>query len=54
MGRLDLDADEALLDAMGVVVLAALEAIGDDPEARLKCVRQLLAVAEEEVSRRLL
>jgi len=35
-------------------VLAALERIGDDPEARYSLFRRLLAVAEEEAVRRCL
>jgi hypothetical protein len=43
----DLDLDEVFLDALEAVVLAALERIGDDLEARFRFFRRLLAVAEE-------
>jgi hypothetical protein len=36
---------------VATVVLAALKRIGDDPEARFRCFRRLLAVAEEEAAR---
>ena len=49
----DLDLDEVFLDALDSVVLAALERIGDDPAARFRFFRRLLAVADEEVGRRL-
>jgi hypothetical protein len=49
----DLDhIDEAFLDAVEAVVLAALERIGDNPEARFRLFRRLLAVAEGEAVRR--
>ena len=51
MDRLDLDLDEVFLDAMEAVVLAALERIGDDPDARFRFFRRLLAVAQEVVQR---
>ena len=41
----DHDLDEVFLDALGAVVLAALDRIGDDPEARFSFFRRLLAVA---------
>lgn len=47
----DLDLDEVVLDALKAVVLAALEQIGDDPEARFKFFRELLAKAEDEAAR---
>jgi hypothetical protein len=39
------DADALFLDAVDAVVLAALEAIGNDPPARFRLFRELLAVA---------
>ncbi len=52
-GRPRPDLDEVFLDALKAVVLAALEWIGHDPDARFRFFRQRLAVAEEEaVSRR--
>jgi len=49
----DLDPDEVFLDAVEAVVLAALECIGDDPEARFRFSRRLLDAAQQEtVSRR--
>jgi len=39
---------EVFLDAVDAVVLAALERIGDDPQARFRFFRPLLAVAEEQ------
>jgi len=50
--ELDLDLDEMFLEAVDAVVLAALERIGDDPEARFRFFRRLLAVAEEAVAAR--
>ena len=47
-----LNLDDLFLDAREVVVLAALKQIGDDPEARFRFFRRLLAVAEEEVVRK--
>jgi hypothetical protein len=47
----DLDLDELFLDTLEAVVLAALEQIGDDPGARFRFFRRLLAVAEEETVR---
>ena len=44
----DLNLDEVFLDAVEAVVLAAVEQIGDDPEARFRFFRRLLAVAQEE------
>jgi len=43
----DFDPNEVFLDALEAVVLAALERIGDDPDARFRFFRQLLAVATE-------
>ena len=48
----ELDLDEVFVEALEVVVLAALERIGDDPEARFRFFRRVLAVAEEEGVRR--
>ena len=48
----DLDLDDVFLEAVETVVLAALERIGDDPEARFRFFRRLLAVADEEAVRR--
>jgi len=42
--------DEVLLDAAHAVVLAALERIGDDSEARFWFFRRLLAVAQREAA----
>ena len=50
----DLDLDEVFLNALEAVVIAALKEIGDDPEARFRFFRRLLAVAEEEAVRRCL
>ena len=47
----DLDADDLFLGAVEAVVLAALEQIGDDPEARFRFYRRLLAVAEAAAGR---
>ena len=44
-----LDLDEVFLDALEAVVLAALEWIGNDREARFRFFRRLLAAAEEAV-----
>ena len=41
----DLDVDAVFLDALGAIVLAALERIGDDPRASFRFFRELLAVA---------
>lgn len=43
----DLDLDEVSLNVLDAVVLADLERIGDDPKARFKFLRRLLAMAEE-------
>ena len=43
--RADLDADEVFCDAVCALVQAALEAIGNDPRARFRFFRELLAVA---------
>lgn len=45
----DLDLDEVFLDAVDAAVLAALERIGDDPEARFRLVRRLQAVMQDVV-----
>ena len=42
----DLDLDEVFLDALEAVVRAALERMGDDPGARYRLFRRLLAAAE--------
>ena len=47
MNSPDLDLDELFLDAADTVILAALERIGDDPQARFQLFRRLLAVAQE-------
>ena len=47
MDDADNDLDELFLDAVDAVVLAALEAIEDDPPARFQFFRRLLAVAQE-------
>ena len=39
--------DEVFLDALQVVVLAALERIGNVPEVRFRFFRRLLAIAHE-------
>jgi hypothetical protein len=39
--------DDLFLDALEAVVLAALEQIGDDPEARFRFFRRVLTVARE-------
>jgi hypothetical protein len=54
MDNADLDLDELFLDAVEAAVLAALERIGDDPEARFRFFRRLLAVAQEEAGGRYL
>jgi hypothetical protein len=41
------DLDEVFLDAVEAVVLAALERIGANPEARFRFFRRLLAIATE-------
>lgn len=41
------DDDGLFLDAVDAIVLAALERIGDDQEARFQLFRRLLAVARE-------
>ena len=46
-----LNLDDLFLDAREVVVLAALKQIGDDPEARFRFLRRLLAVEEDEAVR---
>jgi hypothetical protein len=46
MATPDLDADEVSLDAVDAVVRAALERIGDDPEARFSFFRRLLTVSD--------
>ena len=48
----DFDPDEVFLDALEAAVLAALERIGDNPEARFRFFRRLLAVAQEEAGGR--
>jgi hypothetical protein len=48
----ELDLDKVFLGAVEAVVLAALEQIGEDPEARIRFFRRLLAVADEEAVRR--
>ena len=40
------------LDAVEAVVLTALERIGDDPDARFRFFRRLLAMAKEAAVRR--
>jgi hypothetical protein len=42
----DLDLDDVFLDALEAVVLATLRRIGDDPQARLRFFRRILAVAQ--------
>lgn len=51
MDNPDLDLDEVFPDAIEAVVPAALERIGDEPQARFRFFRRLLAVAEEEAGR---
>jgi hypothetical protein len=46
------DLDDVFLGAVAAVVLAALGRIGDDPRARFRFFRRLLAVAEAESVRR--
>lgn len=48
MGSPGLDLDEVFLDATEAVVPAALEQIGNDPDARFRLFRRLLAFAKEE------
>lgn len=48
----DLDLDEVFLDAVDAAVLAALERMGDDPDARFIFFRLLLAVAQEDAGGR--
>lgn len=47
----NLDLDEVFLNAVEAVGMAAFERIGDDPDARFRFFRRLLAVAEEEAGR---
>jgi hypothetical protein len=47
----DTNVDELLLEAVNAAVLVALERIGDDPSARYRFFRWLLAVAEREAVR---
>jgi hypothetical protein len=47
----DLDLNDLFLDAAEAILLADLEQIGDDPGARFRFFRRLLAVAEEEAVR---
>jgi hypothetical protein len=42
-----LNLDEVFLDAVETVVLAALERIGDYPDARYALFRRFLAVAQD-------
>ena len=44
----DLTDDDLFLNAVGSIVLDALERIGDDPQARFRFFKRLLAVAQEE------
>jgi hypothetical protein len=48
----DLDVDALSLDAVDTVLLATLEQLGDDPEARFGFFRRLLEVARETVQER--
>jgi len=48
----DLDLGAVFLEAMDTAVVAAVERIGDDPAARFKFRRRLLAIADEEAVRR--
>ena len=41
------DLDELFLDAVDLIVLEALGAIGDDPQARFALFKRLLAVVQE-------
>lgn len=43
----DFDPNEVFLDALEAAVLAALERVGDDPEARFRLFRRLLAVTQD-------
>lgn len=45
----DSDPNAVFLDAVEAVVLAALERIGNDREARFRLFRRLLAVAQDVV-----
>ena len=47
----NLDLDEVFLDALEAVVLSTPERIGDDPEARFRFFRRLLAVAQDAAAR---
>lgn len=49
MDNAELDLDEVFLDALEAAVLAALEQIGDDPAARFRLFRRLLAVTQDVV-----
>jgi hypothetical protein len=40
-------ADDEFFDAVDTIVLAALDQIGNDPEARFRLFRRLLAVAAD-------
>jgi hypothetical protein len=48
----DFDPDDVFLEAVDAAVLAALEQMGDDPDARFRFFRRLLAVAQEEAGGR--
>jgi hypothetical protein len=50
----ELDLNEVFLEAVETFMPAALERIGDDPEARFRFFRRLLAVAQEEAGGRCL
>ena len=50
----DFDPNAVFLDALEAAVLAALERIGEDPDARFRFFRRLVAVAQEEARGRYL
>ena len=47
MDEPDLDADALFCDAVCTLVLAALEGLGDDQEARFALFKKLLAAAQD-------
>lgn len=52
MNAPDFDPNEVFLEALAATVLAALERMGDDPDARFIFFRLLLAVAQEDAGGR--
>jgi len=47
----DFTDDDLFLDAVDTLLLAALQQIGNDPGARFRLFRRLLAVAQEVVQK---